>query len=184
MPDLRFNMERVEVEPFAIAPQLAFKLRLTNNTPDEAIHTVALRAQIQIEATRRPYTSGEQESLQDLFGEADRWAQTLKTFLWTHTSLIVPAFHGKHRSQLAGSVYLRFQCRLHEVFCRSDRRGHPGLRAIQRNCVLQPGWRRPSGISHSVGQGSSFQTPGRNLEEPDGHLLSGHGVAMPGSRCL
>jgi hypothetical protein len=94
MPDLRFTMERVEVEPFAIAPQLAFKLRLTNNTPDEAIHTVALRAQIQIEATRRPYTPGEQEGLRDLFGEANRWAQTLKTFLWTHTSLIVPAFTG------------------------------------------------------------------------------------------
>ena len=92
MPDLRFAMERIEVEPFAIAPQLAFKLRITNLTPDEAIHTVALRAQVQLEAARRKYNPQEQENLRDLFGAPERWAQTLKTFLWTHTSLIVPAF--------------------------------------------------------------------------------------------
>jgi hypothetical protein len=92
MPDLRFAVDKIEVEPFAIAPQLVFKLRLTNQTPDETIHTVALRAQIQLEATRRKYNPQEQENLRDLFGEPQRWAQTLKTFLWTHTSVIVPAF--------------------------------------------------------------------------------------------
>jgi hypothetical protein len=92
MPDLRFSLEKVEVEPFAIAPQLAFKLRLSNSTPNGAIHTVALRAQIQIETTRRGYNHQEQGRLRDLFGEPQRWAETLKTFLWTHTSLIVPAF--------------------------------------------------------------------------------------------
>jgi hypothetical protein len=92
MPDLQFSFEGVEVEPFAIAPQLAFKLRLTNNTPDETIHTVNLRSQVQLETTRRGYNPQEQERLRDLFGEPERWSRTLKTFLWTHTSVIVPAF--------------------------------------------------------------------------------------------
>ena len=30
--------------------------------------------------------------MRDLFGEPERWGQTLKTLLWTHTSTIVPAF--------------------------------------------------------------------------------------------
>jgi Family of unknown function (DUF6084) len=94
MPDLRFAFEKVEVEPFAVTPQLSFVLRLDNPTPDEVIHTVALRAQVQLETTRRVYAPQEQGSLRDLFGEPERWGQTLKTFLWTHVSTIVPAFSG------------------------------------------------------------------------------------------
>ena len=100
MPDLRFEIEKAEVEPFCVVPQLTFHLRITNLSGDETIHTVALRAQIQIEATRRTYGSTEQESLRDLFGEPERWGQTLRTFLWTHTSVIVPAFQGAGDTKL------------------------------------------------------------------------------------
>jgi hypothetical protein len=91
---LNFQIERAEVMQFAVVPQLAFKLGVTNADPDERIHTVALRCQIQIESTRRHYTVSEQESLHDLFGEPERWGKTLKTFLWTHASVIIPAFQG------------------------------------------------------------------------------------------
>ena len=94
MPDLHFAFERVEVEAFAVTPQLAFILRLTNSTPDETIHTVALRVQVQLETTRRLYNAQEQKNLRDLFGEPERWSKTLKTFLWTHASTIVPSFSG------------------------------------------------------------------------------------------
>ncbi|MGA8877573.1 MAG: DUF6084 family protein, partial [Candidatus Korobacteraceae bacterium] len=86
MPDLQFHIEGAEVEPFAVSPQLAFKLRVTNAAADEHIHSVALRAQVQIESTRRKYTAHEQSSLRDLFDVPERWGQTLRTFLWTHTS--------------------------------------------------------------------------------------------------
>lgn len=92
MPDFRFSFDKVEVEPYAVTPLLMFKLRLTNTTPDELIHTIALRAQVMLETTRRVYSAQEQTSLRDLFGEPERWSQTLKTFLWTHTSTVVPAF--------------------------------------------------------------------------------------------
>jgi len=94
MPELSLAIEKAEVTPFAAAPMLAFQLRLENAPAEEAIQTVALHCQIQIEATRRSYTAAEQEQLRDLFGEPERWSQTLHTLLWTHTQLIVPAFRG------------------------------------------------------------------------------------------
>src|SRR5258705_12563088 len=94
MPDLNFRVESAEAVPFAAAPLLSLKLRVENNIPDETIHTIALRAQIQIEATRRRYTDQEKERLLDLFGEPDRWSRTLRSMLWTHAAVVIPAFTG------------------------------------------------------------------------------------------
>jgi Family of unknown function (DUF6084) len=92
MPDLSFHIEKAEPQRFAAAPTLLFRLRITNPVPNEIVHSVALRCQIQLEVTRRQYSSGDQESLRDLFGEKERWGQTLKNMLWTHASVLVPAF--------------------------------------------------------------------------------------------
>ena len=94
MPDLQLTVEGAEVVQFAAAPLLAFKLRIVNTPNDEIVHTVALRAQIQIEVSRRKYDSNEQARLLDLFGEPDRWGQTLRSLLWTHASVVVPGFTG------------------------------------------------------------------------------------------
>lgn len=94
MPDLSFTIEGAEVVKFSASPLLAFKLRVTNANPAETIHSVALRSQIQIEVTRRRYTGEEQEKLLDLFGEPDRWSQTLRNLLWTHVNVNVPPFKG------------------------------------------------------------------------------------------
>lgn len=77
---------------YAAAPLIAFRLRLTNAPAKEKVHTVVLRAQIQIDVTRRRYTAQEQERLVDLFGDPDRWSQTLRTMLWTHASVVVSEF--------------------------------------------------------------------------------------------
>ena len=94
MPDLGFKIEGAEVSKFSASPQIAFKLRLTNTNPAETIHSVALRCQIQIEVTRRRYTVEDQEKLRDLFGDPDRWSQTLRNLLWTHVNVNVPPFQG------------------------------------------------------------------------------------------
>ena len=52
MPDLSFQVEGVEVVANAATPMLAFKLRLSDVNPEQTIHTVALRCQIQLEVTR------------------------------------------------------------------------------------------------------------------------------------
>ena len=100
MPDLRFAIEGAEVVQHAATPQLAFKLRIVNSPPEEIIHTVALRVQIQIEALRRNYDANEQGRLGDLFGEPDRWGQTLRSLLWTHASVVVPRFAGSTLADL------------------------------------------------------------------------------------
>jgi hypothetical protein len=94
VPDLDFQVEGAEAVTYAVSPLLSFKLRVTNARRDEPIHTIALRCQIQIEATRRRYNEREQERLLDLFGEPERWGQTLRTTLWTHTSMVVKPFEG------------------------------------------------------------------------------------------
>jgi uncharacterized protein DUF6084 len=94
MPDLSFQVETAAPVRFAAAPTLGFTLRISAATPDERIDAVALRCQLRIEATRRPYTAAEQPKLRDLFGEVARWSQTLRSLLWTHVSTVVPAFTG------------------------------------------------------------------------------------------
>ena len=94
MPDLNFQVEGAEAVTYAAAPTLSFKLRVNNAEADEPIQTVVLRCQIQIEATRRRYNEREQERLLDLYGEPERWGQTLRTTLWTHATAVVKPFQG------------------------------------------------------------------------------------------
>ena len=100
MPELSFSVEEAAPVPYGAAPTLAFKLRIANTVAGEAIHTIALRCQIQIEATRRRYTPEEQRRMLDLFGEPERWSQTLRSLLWTHASVVVPGFEGSTMADL------------------------------------------------------------------------------------
>jgi hypothetical protein len=94
VPELSFQVEGAEVVSFAASPLLAFKLRIVNADAGEQIQSVALRCQIQIEATKRNYTAEEKERLRDLFGEPERWGHTLRAMLWTHATVIVTPFAG------------------------------------------------------------------------------------------
>ncbi len=94
MPELSFQVEGAEAVHFAAAPLLALKMRVTNANPQEAIHSVSVQTQIQIQASRRRYSAEEQQRLRDLFGSEDRWSQTLRTMLWTHANVVVTAFEG------------------------------------------------------------------------------------------
>ncbi|WP_035359001.1 DUF6084 family protein [Edaphobacter aggregans] len=94
MPDLSFKVEEAVVVPYAAAPTLAFRLRIESARAAERIHSVVLRCQIQIDVTRRRYTEAEQRRMRDLFGEPERWSQTLRSLLWTHANVVVPGFQG------------------------------------------------------------------------------------------
>lgn len=95
MPELEFKIESAEAAKFSASPHIVFKLRLTNTDPTETIHAVVLRCQIQLEVVRRRYSAEEQQHLHDLFGEPERWSQTLRNLLWTHLNVNVPAFCGE-----------------------------------------------------------------------------------------
>lgn len=92
MPELHFSIEGAEAVQNAAAPLLALKLRITNYPATEAIHTVALRCQVQIEPARRSYVPTEKKQLLDLFGEPERWSRTVRPLLWMNTSVAVPGF--------------------------------------------------------------------------------------------
>jgi hypothetical protein len=95
MPDLSFEVLNAVPLRHAAAPQLLLRLRVRETGPEPVpIHSIALRCQIRIETVRRRYRVEEQERLADLFGEPERWGQTLRSMLWTHTSAIVPPFTG------------------------------------------------------------------------------------------
>lgn len=94
MPDLDFHIESAAPIPFAAAPLLGFRVGVTNAAAGESIFSVALRCQIQIEVTRRRYTEQDQGHLLDLFGQPERWGQTLRNMLWTNVSATVAPFTG------------------------------------------------------------------------------------------
>lgn len=95
MPELHFAVEGAEAVPYSATPLLALKLRIRNTDRAQHISSILLQSQIQIEATRRHYTPPEQERLLDLFGEPERWSQTLRNTLWTHATVNVPTFQGE-----------------------------------------------------------------------------------------
>lgn len=93
MSSLSFSVLGARAEPYSAVPTLVFRLGI-GETTGERIHAIALRCQIQIEPSRRSYAESEEGRLLELFGEPERWGQTLKTILWTHATLMVPGFTG------------------------------------------------------------------------------------------
>ncbi len=92
MPELSFVVTGVESRPLEATPQLGFQLHISNAHPDEEIHTVILNCQLRLDPTKRTYNEEEQRKLHDLFGEPSRWGHTLKSLMWTHSTITVPAF--------------------------------------------------------------------------------------------
>jgi hypothetical protein len=99
MANLTFSVRGARVEPFAAVPTLCLQLGIEETT-GQAVHTLALRCQIQIEPQKRPYGAAEKARLLELFGEPARWGETLKPLLWTHASAMVPGFSGSTEIEL------------------------------------------------------------------------------------
>jgi hypothetical protein len=93
MPDLIFHVQEARVLPYAVAPTLAFQLRIENRG-EEAIRSIMLKTQIQIVPNLRHYNGHEQERLFELYGPPAHWGTSLKTLLWANTVELVSAFSG------------------------------------------------------------------------------------------
>jgi hypothetical protein len=100
MPDLRFQITGVEPAARGLLPLLHFNLEISNQPVAESIQAVMIQAQIQIQSAQRAYNQEEKERLKDLFGTPDRWGQTLRNRLWTHSSTTVPSFSGETTATL------------------------------------------------------------------------------------
>jgi hypothetical protein len=93
VPVLHFGVGEAASADHVAAPTLRFPIQIEAEG-EQPIRSVLLDIQIQIAARRRGYAEAEGERLLELFGTPDRWATTLRTLLWTRTTLIVPPFTG------------------------------------------------------------------------------------------
>ncbi|HTT49853.1 MAG TPA: DUF6084 family protein [Streptosporangiaceae bacterium] len=93
MAELVFDCVGARPEPYAVVPSFSLVLRISE-TSGQQVDAIALRTQIRIEPFRRGYTDAEAARLHDLFGERQRWADTLKPLQFTMISTMVPGFTG------------------------------------------------------------------------------------------
>jgi hypothetical protein len=98
--DLVFDCTGARPDKYAVAPAMNFLLRISE-TSGESVEAIALRCQIRIEPARRKYTPAEAERLNDLFGETERWAETLRPVQFTQVAVMVPRFTGSTEIELA-----------------------------------------------------------------------------------
>src|SRR5436190_4987019 len=62
---------------------------------------MVVRVQIQIDAQLRRYDDATRDRLSELFGERERWGETLRPFNWTHAATMLPGFRGSMETELA-----------------------------------------------------------------------------------
>jgi len=101
MPELTFRIAGTEPIRAAAGPMLGLDLEVVNSRPEEPVQTIVLNCQIHIEASRRRYDPDEKDRLRDLFGEPERWGETLRPLLWTNLTTTVPTFSDAIGVQLA-----------------------------------------------------------------------------------
>jgi hypothetical protein len=91
IPNLDFEVQGAAVAEYAAVPMLLFKLGIQNRS-GPPIQSIALTTQIRIAPAQRRYSPAEEAGLLEVFGPAQRWGDTLRTFLWTHVQLQVRGF--------------------------------------------------------------------------------------------
>ena len=100
MADWDFSVLDIAPTPYAASPELTARLRI-EAPADLTVHAVALRCQVRIEPQRRAYESADEAGLRALFGDRDRWSQTLKPFQWMQCNTTVSGFTGATEAELA-----------------------------------------------------------------------------------
>jgi hypothetical protein len=97
--DLVFDCIGARADRFAVTPSMVMNLRISE-TSGQRVEAIALRCQIRIEPARRRYSDAEAQRLNDLFGDTQRWAETLKPVQFTNVSIMVPGFTGSTELEL------------------------------------------------------------------------------------
>jgi hypothetical protein len=94
MAKLIFDCAGASAAPYTATPTLLFRLPVTEGL-GQRVDAIALRCQIRIEPHRRTYSADEARRLHDLFGDAERWAETVKAIQLASVSVMVPGFTGQ-----------------------------------------------------------------------------------------
>ena len=159
----------------------AHRARRVAAVGDDPVHAIALRCQVRIEPLRRGYSDDEAAGLLDLFGPRERWSTTQRTFLWQHSTAMVPGFSGATQVDLPLECTYDFEVAaakyLHALRDGTIRSAVP----LQRNCFhpRRPGLRRAAG---AVGPRGPLRHAGRGLAGADRAALPEHRVDSASAR--
>jgi len=93
MAELSFDCIGTKVDRYAVVPALSLVLRISE-TSGQRVEAIAMRCQIRIEPARRRYSAVEAKRLNDLFGDTERWADTLRPMQFSTVATMVPGFSG------------------------------------------------------------------------------------------
>jgi len=90
-PELAFTVDRVRPDRFAMAPTLLLDVAI-ERVAGGPVRSIALNTQVRIAATRRSYDARAQERLAEVFGGADQWGRSLRSFPWANLTANVGGF--------------------------------------------------------------------------------------------
>jgi hypothetical protein len=99
LAELTFDCIGAQADRYAVVPALTLRLRISE-TSGQRVEAIALRCQIRIEPGRRRYSAVEAERLNDLFGDTERWANTLRPLQLVTVATMVPGFSGSTETDL------------------------------------------------------------------------------------
>lgn len=98
-PALDFRIDEAAPMPYAAVPTIRFALRITAASK-ELIRAITLNVQVRVDADRRRYDPDAQRRLALLFGPAEQWGRSVRSFFWTQAVLSVPPFRGNTQIDL------------------------------------------------------------------------------------
>lgn len=93
-PLVHFRATGARIWPAAARPALALGLEVTA-AGGEPVDSVLVRIQVRIAARERGYSRAAEARLADVFGEPERWGQTVGDLWWSQETLVIPAFTGR-----------------------------------------------------------------------------------------
>ncbi len=116
MPDLSFRIGEVQAMADAAVPTITARLHITNAVANEAVQSIVLNCQLQLQPLGRSYSTAEEGRLLDLFGERERWGRTMKPLHWMNLVVKVPPFTGDTEVDLLLPCSLDFDVAANKYF--------------------------------------------------------------------
>jgi len=90
-PALDFIIDEAAPLPYAAVPTIRFALRIVAEA-SALIRAITLTVQVRVDAARRRYDAQAQQRLALLFGPAEQWGRSVRSFFWTQSVVSVPPF--------------------------------------------------------------------------------------------
>ena len=117
-----------------------------------------------IEPQRRRYEPAEQARLVELFGEAPRWGDTLRPFLWTHVGITVTGFEATTEVDLPITCTYDFEVAAAKYLHGLDDGEIPILAAVLGHGLPRRAGRgRLRGVARGVARGGFVPAAGAGL---------------------